>query len=269
MEYLCQSEWVAFWAGSNWPVGKQYLDCGEICVSNTTSSPYAVSTITFDDITFVRVFDIVRDPATYLRPSLDTVQFLVPYYEEKVYSGESWNTVGATGVHTLNTLLPRYTSGAGVQVFMWANNATPLGAGTPSLILTATNSAQSANRVTPLVYPVGKTAAANGLILYTGTGVGKYGPFIPQAGGDAGIAQIDSFQISSTYTSGEFSIGLCVPILTMPITTLGVASERDLINQVPSLPRIYDGANLQWLIYNGAATPINSAIAGHLDFAWG
>ena len=116
--------------------------------------------------------------------------------------------------------------------------------------------------------PVGKTAAANGLIIYSGTGVGKYGPFMPLAAGDSGIAKVDNAQISSTYTSGEFSIGLAVPLLVLPITTLGVASERDLMNQVPSLPRVYDGANLTWLIYNGAITPINSAIAGHLDFAW-
>lgn len=174
-----------------------------------------------------------------------------------------------SGTNTLQTLLPRYTSGAGVQSFWWANNATPLGAGTPNCSYPAyTNSAQTGSRTTPTVLPVGKTAAENGMILYSGTGVGKYGPFFPMQGGDSGTAKIDNVQISATYTSGEFSVGMCVPILTLPITTLGVASERDLMNQVPSLPRIYDGANLQWMIYNGAATPVNSAIAGHLDLAW-
>lgn len=179
-------------------------------------------------------------------------------------------TDAGTGTHTINTILPRYTSGAGVQAFMWANNATPLGAGTPNLSLPSyTNSAQSTGRATPTVLPVGKTAAANGLILYSGTGAGKYGPFMPLQAGDAGIAQADQVQLSSTYTSGEFSLGLCRPLLTLPMTTIGVASERDLLNQVPSLPRIYDGACLVWLLYSGAATPTNSAFAGHLDVAWG
>ncbi len=174
-----------------------------------------------------------------------------------------------SGTNTLQTLLPRYTNGAGVQTFMWANNATPLGAGVPNLSLPSyTNSAQATGRATPTVLPIGKTAAANGLVLYSGTGVGKYGPFMPLASGDSGVAKVDNVQLSATYTSGEFSVGMCVPILTLPITTLGVASERDLINQIPSMPRIYDGANLQWMIYNGAATPINSAISGHLDLAW-
>lgn len=179
-------------------------------------------------------------------------------------------TDAGTGTHTINTILPRYTSGAGVQAFMWANNATPLGAGTPNLSLPSyTNSAQSTGRATPTVLPVGKTAAANGLILYSGTGAGKYGPFMPLQAGDAGIAQADQVQLSATYTSGEFSLGLCRPLLTLPMTTIGVASERDLLNQVPSLPRIYDGACLVWLLYSGAATPTNSAFAGHLDVAWG
>ena len=184
------------------------------------------------------------------------------------YRVTSTTTITAQTLDNTVTI-PRYTNGAGVQAFAWANNATPLGAGTPNITLNYTNSASTAGRVTPAVLPVGKTACPNGQILYSGTGAGKYGPFIPLQGGDGGIKSIQSVTLSATYTSGEFSIGLCRPLLTMPITTLGVACERDLMNQVPSLPRVYDGANLIWLMYNGAATPVNSAIAGHLDFGWG
>jgi len=179
-------------------------------------------------------------------------------------------TDAGTGTHTINTLLPRYTSGAGVQAFMWNSNATPLGAATPNLSFPSyTNSAQTSGRATPTTLPIGKTAAANGLVLYSGTGSGKYGPFMPLQGNDQGVAQVNNVQISVSYVSGEFSIGLCKPIMTMPMTTIGVASERDFMNQLPSLPRIYDGANLHWLIYNGAATPVNSAFYGHLDIGWG
>jgi len=163
----------------------------------------------------------------------------------------------------------RYQNGEGLQAFMWANNPTPLGAGTPNLSITYTSSAGLTNRTTPSTLPIGKTAAANGLILYSGTGVGKYGPFLPLTGSDTGIKQISQVNLSSTYTSGEFSIGLCRPLLTLPMTTLGVAAERDLMNQIPSLPRVYDDACLVWLLYNGANTPINSSFFGHLDFAWG
>jgi hypothetical protein len=178
-------------------------------------------------------------------------------------------TDAGTGTHTINTLLPRYTSGAGVQSFIWNTNATAMGAATPTFTEVYVNSAQTSSRTTPATLPIGKTAGANGLILYSGTGSGKYGPFMPLQAADSGIAQITSIALNVSYVSGEFSIGMCKPLLTMPMTTVGVASERDFMNQLPSLPRIYDGANLQWLIYNGAATPISSSFYGHFDLAWG
>lgn len=178
-------------------------------------------------------------------------------------------TDAGTGTHTVTLQLPRYTDGAGVQAFFYNSNATALGAGTPNLSLDYTNSEGTASRATPTVLPIGKTAAANGLILYSGTGAGKYGPFMPLAAGDGGIRSIQTIRNSTSYVSGEYAVMYCKPLLTLPITTLGVASERDLLNQVPSLPKIEDGACLAWLWYSGAATPTNSAIAGHLDVAWG
>lgn len=223
-------------------------------LTTTTTLPAGLSLAT--DYYIIKVTDL-------------TCKFATSY--ANAVAGTAINiTSTGTGTHTINTLLPRYTSGAGVQAFMWANNATPLGAATPSLSFPSyTNSAQTSGRATPATLPIGKTAAANGLILYSGTGAGKYGPFMPMQGGDSGVAQVNNVQISVSYVSGEFSIGLCKPLIVMPMTTIGVASERDFMNQLPSLPRVYDGANLTWLIYSGAATPTNSAFYGHLETAWG
>lgn len=200
----------------------------------------------------------------------DTTCKLATSYANAV-AGTAINITDAgTGTHTMNTLYPRYTSGAGVQAVMWNTNATALGAATPNLSLPSyTNAAQTTARATPTTLPIGKTAASNGLVLYSGTGSGKYGPFVPLQSGDTGIAKVDNVQISVSYVSGEFSVGMVRPLLTLPMTTVGVAAERDLINQVFSMPRIYDGAALYWLFYSGAATPTNSAFYGHLDFAWG
>lgn len=180
-------------------------------------------------------------------------------------------TDAGTGTHTINTLLPRYTSGAGVQAIMWNTNSTPLGAATPSLALDGyTNAAQSTGRATPTTLPIGKTAAANTLIVHSGTGSGKYGPFVPLQAGDTGIAKVDSFDLSVSYVSGEISIGLVRPLITMPMTTIGVASEREFMTQVAGgMSRVYDGAALYWVLYSGANTPANSAFYGHLDFTWG
>lgn len=178
-------------------------------------------------------------------------------------------TDAGTGTHTINTLLPRYTNGAGVQAFMWNTNATALGAATPNLSIGYTNSAQTGSRATPATLPIGKTACPNGQVLYSGTGAGKYGPFMPLQGNDSGIAKIDNVTLSASYVSGEFSIALAKIIMSMPMTTIGVASERDFVNQLPSFPRVYDGANLTWMLYSGAATPINSGFYGHIEFGWG
>jgi hypothetical protein len=179
-------------------------------------------------------------------------------------------TVTTTTAQTTNNTvtIPRYTDGAGVQAFMWNTNTVAMGAATPNLSIGYTNSDGTAGRANPTTLPIGKTAAANGLVLYSGTGAGKYGPFMPLQAGDKGIRSIQTIQNSTSYVSGEYAVGLCRPLLTLPITTLGVAAERDLMNQIPSLPRVYDGANLIWMMYSGANTPVNSAIAGHIDFAF-
>lgn len=179
-------------------------------------------------------------------------------------------TTTGTGTHTVSWLLPRYTNGAGLDAIFFNSNATPLGAATPNLSLGYTNSAQTASRATPTVLPIGKTAASNSHILYTGaTGTGKYNYAMPRQSGDAGYAQIDTIQNSTSYVSGEYTVALIKEITRLPISTLGLSAERNLLYEVPSLPRIYDGAALYWIFGSGVATPASSAISGHCDFIWG
>lgn len=177
-------------------------------------------------------------------------------------------TVTTTGAQTLNNTvtLPRYTTGAGVQAFL--TPSTVMGAATPTITLNYTNSAGVAGKATPATLPIGNTAAAVTSIVYSGTGSGKYGPFIPLAAGDAGIRSVQSINLSASYVSGVLNLVLCKPIMTLPITTLGVTAERDLVNQFASMPRIYDGACLNWLMLAGAATPVASPLSGHLEFGW-
>lgn len=186
------------------------------------------------------------------------------------------NSVTTTGDQALdNTVVfptGRHTNGAGLRAYVVASvgaATTAMGAGTPNIRMTYTDQDGNAGALTPSVLPAGTTAAPKGNIVYSGTGAGKYGPFMPLAAGDSGIRSVQQFNLSSTYTSGQLNLVICRPLLTLPMTTIGVAAERDLLNQVPSLPRVYDGANLSWLMYAGAATPVNSAFYGHLDFAWG
>lgn len=181
-------------------------------------------------------------------------------------------TTDGTGTQTIAIGLPRYTDGAGVQVFHTPSTA--MGAGASNLSFGAsgyTNSAGVTGRAIPTspALPNLQSIAGVSLVDHSGTGAGKFGPFIPLQSGDAGVRSIQSFQLSATRTSGVGNLVFCRPLLTLPMTTLGVAAERDLLNQVPSLPRVFDGACLQWLAYYGVLIPINSAFYGHLDFGWG
>lgn len=180
-------------------------------------------------------------------------------------------TVTTTGAQTLdNTVtLPRYTDGKGVQAFV--TPSTVMGAATPNISLgytRATTGGTDTGRATPTTLPIGNTAAAVTSIVYSGTGAGKYGPFMPLQAGDAGIQSVQSINLSASYVSGVLNLVLCKPLMTLPITTLGVTAERDLVNQFMSMPKIYDGACLAWLMLAGAATPVASPLSGHLEFGW-
>lgn len=177
-------------------------------------------------------------------------------------------TVTTTGAQTLNNTvtLPRYTNGAGVQAFL--TPSTVMGAATPNLSIGYTNSAGTAGKATPTTLPIGNSAAAVTSVVYSGTGNGKFGPFMPQAAGDSGIRSVQSVSLSASYLSGVLNLVLCKPLMTLPITTLGVTAERDLVNQFASMPKIYDGACLAWIMLAGAATPVASPISGHLEFGW-
>ena len=179
-------------------------------------------------------------------------------------------TTTGTGTHTITWLLPRYTNGAGVQAIFFNPAATAMGAATPNLSLGYTNSAQVASRATPTVLPIGKTAASNSHILYTGaTGTGKYNYMTPLQSGDSSIAEINTIQNSTSYISGTYTVLLVKEISRFPLSTLGLASERNFLFEYPSMPRIYDGAAMYFALGSGVATPASSAISGLLSFVWG
>lgn len=199
----------------------------------------------------------------------DTTFKLATSYANAI-AGTAINITDAgTGTHTCSWLLPRYTNGAGVQAVFFNPAATALGAATPNLSIGYTNSVQAGSRATPTVLPVGKTAASNTLVLYSGaSGAGKYNYTVPLQSGDAGIAQIDTVTHSSNYTSGSYSVAMVKELARVPLNVLGQAAERNLQFDYPSLPRIYDGAALYWAVMSSTTTPTNATFSGDLTFIW-
>ncbi len=181
-------------------------------------------------------------------------------------------TDGGSGTHTLTLRLPRYSDGAGVNAIFFNPQATALGAGTPGLSLGYTNSVGTGSRATPSSpsLPIGKTAATNSHILYSGaTGAGKLGPFVPLQAADAGIKTIETIRNNATYTSGMYTVALVRQLGVFPVQVLGQAVMMDFTsNMFPSYPQIQDGAALYFLSKSGVATPANSAFDGELIFGW-
>lgn len=175
----------------------------------------------------------------------------------------------STPTVTMATRLPRYQDGVGVQQLLVASTAGTAGAGT--FQHTYTNGAGTAGQVTPATPALPTNTATSPLlsIPYSGTGSGKYGPFFPLAAADTGTRRLQNLIVASAgVTTGVYNACLVKPLLTLPLSVIGVAAERDLVNQIPSMPRVYDGACLQWLIYTQVAVPNNTAYYGHVDFGW-
>jgi hypothetical protein len=84
------------------------------------------------------------------------------------------------------------------------------------------------------------------------------------------LAQTGLGVIASRIDFTAFShSSFCKPLLTLPVTTVGVAAERDLVNQLASMPRIQDGACLNWLVFVGGNTAANTVFQGAVETAWG
>lgn len=180
------------------------------------------------------------------------------------YPGISLNSATAqtlTGTPTL-----RYANGAGVKAYFVVTTAS--GATAHNIAMSYTD--QSGNAGNTLPVTVSCTASAiTSHITHSGTAANNYGPFLPLAAGDSGIRSVQTVTISAASGSGAGALVLARPLLTLPLTTTGLAVERDLVNQIPSLPQIQDDACLTWLYFAGGTTAANTNFYGTLEAAWG
>lgn len=165
-----------------------------------------------------------------------------------------------TGTPTL-----RYANGEGVRAYVVT--VTTTGATAHNLSMSYTDQAGNVGNTMPVT--VSCTASAiTPHITHTGTAANNYGPFLPLASGDTGIRSVQSVQLSAASLAGTAAIVLAKPLLTIPLTQTGVASERDFLNQIPSLPEIKDGACLVWLYFSGAAVGASTNFYGSLELGW-
>lgn len=167
-----------------------------------------------------------------------------------------------------NTLtLPRYTDGKGVRAFYSLSTAN--GANAQNFSMSYTAPGPTSGRSLGAV--VANTASAvTGHMSHTGVAAGNFAPFLPLSGGDAGIVSVESAQFSAASAAAGFvDLVLCKPLVALPITTAFLAAERDLLTQLPSLPRVYDGAVLGLIVQAGAVVTAGTQWQGYVEVAWG
>lgn len=172
----------------------------------------------------------------------------------------------ATAQNMVGTPTLRYANGAGCRLF-FVITATS-GATAHNIAVSYTD--QSGNTGNTLPVTVAMTASAIAPhIAHSGTAANNYGPFLPLASGDTGVQNVASVTFSAASGAGTGALCLARPLLTLPITTASIAGERDLVNQLPSMPRILDGACLTWLYFAGAATAASTNFYGWTEAGWG
>lgn len=174
---------------------------------------------------------------------------------------------GVTGApqEFINTVsLPRYTDGAGVQAMLVAQSAGLSLAG--SFTMDYIN--QDGDLKTSPTVTTGEVTAVGTIVTdggSTGT-VAKNGPFIPLASGDTGIRSVVSITLNTAVT-GLYSLVLVRPLLTTYIGETQSTAEKNVLKDTKMLPRVYDGAYLNFII--SANSQFNTvSLTGYLNFIW-
>lgn len=182
--------------------------------------------------------------------------------------------MNSAAVQTLSNVaftLPRYTDGIGVRAFLVTTSGI-VGASANNMTLNYTNSTGSTTLgQTPAVTIANTVSSFVGQIPYSGLAAQNFGPFLPMAPGDNGVRSVQSIQftVAGGTANTYAAMVLARPLLSIPAVTAQVVTERDFINQMANMPRVYDGAYLNWLFLPAGATVNGSLANGYLAFCWG
>jgi hypothetical protein len=185
-------------------------------------------------------------------PALAILCDFLVYYPSMVVTGGATTCAGVA--------LPRYTNGVGVQAMVAVQ--TTLGGTQPTVTLTCHYSGgASPGAGGVLTSPVTTSPTT---VLFQAGGH----PFMPLPANATGITTIDSYTLG-TGTTGTVAFFLVKPLAMIPIISVSVASERDCLVQLPSLPPIVDDAHLGWILCPGGNMVTTSTLAGIVNNVWG
>lgn len=160
--------------------------------------------------------------------------------------------------------LPRYTTGEGVRAFMVLTTAMLSSHGT-SFVMNYTDSNNIANQtvVTCTTY----FSYANAIVHSGIDGAATMHGMFMHTPGSIGIRSVQSIQFLGI-NHGMATLVLCRPIATVFSADTNTPSEWDFMIMKPMLPRIYDGACLNFLSTNSGSWQSNDTIIGEIHTIW-
>lgn len=173
-------------------------------------------------------------------------------------------TVTMTALANSGSKGDRYPNGEGLRLFVAADTA--MGANAPTCVINYLDTGGNAGATPTFTSTASVTI---GSLLNTGAAANKYNPFLPLAAGDTGVSDIVSLVWSGTaHASGTVIIGLCKPLWVIPVPATALYTKVDFVNALPSLRRIPDGANLQFLLFQSGATTSGGTVWVDFDYGW-
>jgi hypothetical protein len=166
----------------------------------------------------------------------------------------------------------RWPDGIGLRAYFSSEVAPSTGGPNLTSFKYTDQSGNTAQNMTTTVNFAAAAGAIAGMIPHSGNATSRYAPFLPLLPGDYGIRDLENFTLGSgtPYTgSGSLVLHLVKPLWQLPIPANGILTERDFVNQLPSLPKIPDGACLRFLLFQTGITSNPSPIVVSADYGWG
>ena len=164
------------------------------------------------------------------------------------------------------TPLPRYTTGAGVQIMPVVVAAHTSNAQT--FTVNYTNQDGVAGRVTNEARMSFQTV--NGTVLHSQQASSSFvnnGPFLSLQGNDSGVRSVQSVTIGGTGDVGLFALVLVKPLASISLFETTAVSETDYLVDASSLPVIEDDAYLNFIAMP-TGTLANAPIFGMIETTW-
>lgn len=204
-------------------------------------------------------------PSTTAVPGLLVLTDIIHVYPSCVLTGTpttlsnhpTWTGTGDT----------RMTNANGVQCSLLVTTATTAGNG--QLTINYKDQAGNDQAQVGSMYAVSTTHPTGCFYAASNAAVTIGGVNMPLAAGDLGVQRVNSYTINTGGTTGVGAFILHRPIASIPLVAANTAAERSFIQDLITLPRIYDDSCLGFMVQIGGAMTTNQIIQGEFNYAWG